>query len=304
MSRTDLVTTMTRPTALLGYPGGKLRLLPQLLPLMDHSPQHTTYVEPFVGSGAVCMNLTRPETKYVALNDTNKLLTGLFMCLNDGLQGLRLIAYVDEQLGRLNLKVNRSEYYDLRSDFNARLKVGDAASFPQLGDFFLLAGSCANNLIRFGPHGFNQAWGERSPDILRLTATRDWLEETSLNCLARVSVTCQDFGYFINGLRPSWGSCFFYLDPPYLSCTGPSLNGIYDNTNPWTADDDVRLARLCKEIHQAGGRFLLSNMAENRPLVEAMSEFKVASLQQTYKSSLGPHKAKGHHEIAILNYNL
>lgn len=55
---------MKTPTS---YYGGKQNLITTILPLM---PTHTTYVEPFVGGGAVFWAKQKSEVEVI--NDTNR----------------------------------------------------------------------------------------------------------------------------------------------------------------------------------------------------------------------------------------
>lgn len=62
---------------IVGWPGGKTRLLQHLLPLIEAAP-HKTYVEPFAGGAAVL--LAKRPAHLEVLNDLNGELINLYRC--------------------------------------------------------------------------------------------------------------------------------------------------------------------------------------------------------------------------------
>lgn len=55
------------------YYGGKQNLVRIIIPLI---PKHTTYVEPFVGGGAIFW--TKPKSEVEVINDTNRELINFY----------------------------------------------------------------------------------------------------------------------------------------------------------------------------------------------------------------------------------
>ena len=66
-----------RATPIVGWPGGKRRLLPTILPLIEQHP-HKTFVEPFAGGAAVL--LAKQPARLEVLNDLNGELINLYRC--------------------------------------------------------------------------------------------------------------------------------------------------------------------------------------------------------------------------------
>ena len=69
---------MTKPAPILKYPGAKWRLAKWII---SHFPKHTTYLEPFFGSGAVFFN--KPRSKAETLNDLDGNVVNLFKIIRD-----------------------------------------------------------------------------------------------------------------------------------------------------------------------------------------------------------------------------
>lgn len=57
----------------ISYYGGKQNLVATILPLI---PDHVTYVEPFLGGGAVFW--TKPKSEVEVINDTNRELINFY----------------------------------------------------------------------------------------------------------------------------------------------------------------------------------------------------------------------------------
>ena len=69
--------TAQRVVPIVGWPGGKSRLLRHLLPLIERCP-HKTYVEPFAGGAAVL--LAKRPAHLEVLNDLNGELINVYRC--------------------------------------------------------------------------------------------------------------------------------------------------------------------------------------------------------------------------------
>lgn len=99
----------------LKYPGAKWNLADWII---DHLPKHTTYVEPFFGSGAVFFK--KHPSRVETINDLDSNITNLFKVIRDHPQELaRVIDFTPW---------SREEYDTLL------LPAGDTEVIPRTGD--------------------------------------------------------------------------------------------------------------------------------------------------------------------------
>lgn len=235
--------SVDKATPFIKYPGGKSQLLPELCQRM---PEHIgTYVEPFVGGGALFFN-TQPAK--AIFNDSNTKLTNLYVSVRDHVEELvdRLSEYETRYNTLSTLDKKQGFYYQNRTEFNARgfetdLTVDDAARF------IFLNKTNFNGLYRENAKGeYNAAFGWKENISL--------FDETNLtNCsaaLKNVDIMNGDFEDACKGLT---AGDFVYFDPPYYSTfAGYQASG-------FSVDDHVRLHDLFERLTKSGVSFMLSN---------------------------------------------
>ena len=86
---------MSEAKPFIKWVGGKGQLLSQLeslLPKDFQSWEDATYIEPFVGGGAMLFHLlnTYPNIAHAVINDVNPDLTTCYMTVRDELQNLKI----------------------------------------------------------------------------------------------------------------------------------------------------------------------------------------------------------------------
>ena len=84
---------------LLKWVGGKRQLLSDILPMVDN--KCSTYVEPFIGGGAVLFSM---QPKRAIINDYNHELINVYRVVRDNLDELLELLYIHQAN-------NSSEYY-------------------------------------------------------------------------------------------------------------------------------------------------------------------------------------------------
>lgn len=235
----DDAPSITPASPFIKWPGGKAQLLPELSSRLPE--QIGTYVEPFVGGGALFFN-TQPAK--AILNDSNPKLINLYVSVRDHVEELvdRLSEYEARYNALNTLDEKQDYYYQTRTDFNAdTLTVDDAARFVFLNK------TGFNGLYRENEEGkFNAAWGKKGSVNL-------YDEANLANCstaLRYVDIMNGDFEDACSGLS---AGDFVYFDPPYYS----TFDGY--QAGGFSEEDHMRLHNLFQRLTASGVYCMLSN---------------------------------------------
>lgn len=241
--------------------GGKRQIIDQIhnfLPKIIEEDE-VTYVEPFVGGGAVYFSLfNSPNIKKSILFDNNPILIITYKMIRNHLNELINNLYVLEQNYKANLRESYQSdfYYRIRDEYNTMIKQTDLIyenpNWIKLASkFIFLNRTCFNGLYRVNSDGeFNVPRGNyKNPKI----CNSENLYHVS-QALQKAKIIHNDFEKaekFINK------HSFVYLDPPYRPLNSSSFTS-YTKTD-FDDSEQRRLAEFCSRIDEAGGKFLLSN---------------------------------------------
>lgn len=283
-------------------PGGKRRLIPELLANFPEDFKETeyTYVEPFTGGGALALYLLAnfPHLqKKTYLNDKNLYIYNLWKaCQKD--PTLLLAEYDSFALEPLNkkhfLEVRESLPY-LEEEFNAD-------SIRNTAKFFYLNKNCYNGAIRFNKLGkFNSPIGQYPQTQLY---NRDQVLAVH-NLIQGVKLTCLDFQQvfeqlYSNSARRKWEKMFFYFDPPYVPLSLTS-HFTYYTPGGFSMYDQRRLKTVVEQLTSLGAKVMVSN--SDSPLThEIYKDFNRIPIQaQRVINSKGAKRGKIT-ELIIRNY--
>lgn len=236
------------------WAGGKGQLLEQLEALMPgdfDTWQDVTYIEPFVGGGAMLFHLlhTRPNICRAVINDINPKLTTCYRIIRDN--PLLLINRLKEIEGfylGLETEEDRKAYYlQQRDAFNGQL-----SDIEQTAVFIFLNRTCFNGLYRENRKGeYNVPFGRyANPQICN-----EELIIADSKALQRVEILT---GEFEETLAHAQGRTLFYFDPPYRPLSNTSSFNDYAK-QPFNDDAQIRLKEFCDQVAAAGHSFMLSN---------------------------------------------
>jgi DNA adenine methylase len=233
----------------LRWAGGKR---PFLRSNSDELPTFSgTYIEPFLGSGAVFFFLSNRQggLDSALLGDTNPHLVSLFEAVRD-----RPDELFDDLLP-LATKMRSAScpqdvYYALREQHNQLLPARNPALFLALNR------TCWNGVYRENSLGhFNVPYG--APRLESCFPTLDDLLNASA-ALRTAKVRCTSWENVLAQARPG---DFVFLDPPYfseLSAEGPMYGG-----KAFSQRDHEKLAQAARSLGVRGIEFLLSSSAED-----------------------------------------
>lgn len=243
------------------WAGGKRQIIDQIHNFLPKSLEEEaiTYIEPFVGGGAVYFSLfNSPNIKSAVLIDNNPILIISYKIIKSQLDELINSLLIIEKRYKENDDKNYQTdfYYSLRDEYNRLIKVTDLQStntnwLKLASRFIFLNRTCFNGLYRVNSKGeFNVPRGSyKNPKICDI----DNLFQVS-RALQKTMILYGDFEQTNNYLNKS---SFVYLDPPYRPIKSSSFTSY--TKNEFGDNEQIRLAELCVNIDKIGGKFLLSN---------------------------------------------
>lgn len=235
--------------------GGKGQLITQLdslLPANFAEWEDATYIEPFVGGGAMLFHMLSryPNIRYAVINDINQDLTTCYKTVRDDLEMLlQSLRNIEGEYHKLVTQEAKSDfYYMMRTRFNTK-NLDDVENTTL---FFFLNRTCFNGLFRVNKSGaFNVPFGKyEKPSIYN----EDILYADSM-ILQKVEIMTGDFDKTYEKIR---SNTLFYFDPPYRPLSDTSS---FNNYSKEDFDDmaQIRLKQFCDRVHKKGAQFMLSN---------------------------------------------
>lgn len=235
--------------------GGKSQLIEQLealLPADFDSWENVTYIEPFVGGGAMLFHMLQKykNIRTAVINDINPDLTTCYQTVRDNPDELvNSLKEIQKEYYSIKSKDEKCQFFLLmREEFNKK-NLGDIENTTL---FFFLNRTCFNGLYRVNKSGlFNVPFGKyETPTICdpqTIYADSELLQNVEI-------IT----GDYQETLKYANGNSFFYFDPPYRPLSATS------NFNDYSKEvfNDIaqkRLKSFCDTIQNAGHMFMLSN---------------------------------------------
>lgn len=234
----------------LKWAGGKGQLIEEIdarLPKREiQAGEIDTYVEPFVGGGAVFFHVAQNyhDIERFYLFDVNEDLVNCYNAVKEN------VGTLIDQLNALQRKFLRKDqsqrkefYYRMRDDFN---------SDRDPAKLIFLNKTCYNGLYRVNRKGeFNVPFGGyEKPAICDAKNLRIVSE-----VLQKVDIICGDFeesATYIND------KTFVYFDPPYRPLSRTASFTSYAKED-FDERSQIRLAEFCRRVDGKGAKFLLSN---------------------------------------------
>jgi len=247
-----------------------------------------TWIEPFMGTGAVAFNIA---PQHAILCDSNPHLVGFYSAIAAGdISPETVKAYLEREGGQL-LSRGEAHYYAIRDRFNA--------THSPL-DFLFLNRAGFNGMIRFNrkgefnipfcrkPRRFAQAY------VSKIANQVAWLGK--LLKTKRFVFKCQDFGTTI---AEATAADIIYCDPPYIDRHVDYFNG-------W---DDACEKRLFEKLSGFGGKFILStwhhnDFRENDYIKSLWSKYQVLTREHFYHVGAKEQNRNPMIEALVINYEL
>lgn len=244
--------TTTKP--FIKWVGGKGQLLPTLaksLPPDIRDIEGLTYMEPFIGGGAMLFYMLDacPNISRAVINDQNAYLVRAYATVKQKPEALvGELAAIHREYQSLGAEEARKEFYlDVRRRFNA----GGLTDTERTAYLIFLNRTCFNGLYRVNRKGeFNVPFGRyANPKI----CDADTIYADS-EALQRVEIVCGDFE---QTERFVTGDTFVYFDPPYRPLDATSNFNSYVK-EAFGDEEQIRLKRYVDRLSARGCRIMLS----------------------------------------------
>lgn len=245
--------TIAKP--FIKWVGGKGQLIEQLeakLPADFDNWDNATYIEPFIGGGAMLFYMLQqhPNIKRAVINDINPDLITCYRTVRDNVE-LLIPALRDIQAeyhALSDMEAKREMFMAVRQSYNEK----NLDPIENTVKFFFLNRTCFNGLYRVNKRGlFNVPWGK----YIQPQICDEYTLRTDSELLKRVEILEGDFE---DTLSYAEGNTLFYFDPPYRPLSDTSSFNDYTK-DAFNDDSQVRLKEFCDHVNVDGHCFMLSN---------------------------------------------
>ena len=251
------MTIMAKP--FLKWAGGKRQLLDEISSRFPGDfEDRSTYVEPFVGGGAVLFHLLdNYEFDSVHIFDINPELTLCYEMLKGSASTVwKHLNRMIKEYSPQGTKEQKEYYYSVRQAWNDSVSKIESLSMTnklkRVAQTIFLNKTCFNGLFRVNSKGeFNVPQGSyKNPSF---PSKQDLLDVQST--LENVTI---HLGSFEECKEFIDEKTFVYFDPPYRPLSETShfvsyTKGAFDD------NDQKRLATFVQEVNDVGAKFILSN---------------------------------------------
>ena len=299
------MSTEARP--FLKWAGGKGQLLSQL---DGHLPnelqrQSFTYIEPFVGGGAMLFYMLRkfPNITHAVINDINPHLVTAFRVIKEKPDELiqRLSAIEKEYFSHSDEESKKDYYLNVRNIFNEK-SLDDIDRTKHL---IFLNRTCFNGLYRVNAKGkFNVPFGRNlHPTICNADTI---LADSEVLNRADVTILNGDFERTADEMCD--GLNFFYFDPPYRPLNATSSFNSYAKED-FNDEEQIRLRNFCAQLNKYPNvKWMLSNAdcsaknPEDTFFEEIYADYHIHRVFASRAINANPERRGKLTELLIKNY--
>jgi DNA adenine methylase len=295
---------MKKSKPFLKWAGGKTQLIEEISNLFpeEYKNEEFTYIEPFVGSGAVLFWVLNnfPNLEKAIINDINIDLINTYQIIkNKPTELIYILEELQTEYYELSNDPDKKKlyYYEKRSLFNSRL----SDNLKQAGLFIFLNRTCFNGLFRVNSKNqFNVPIGSYvkplicdSENILKVSKS-----------LKKVTIISADFEETLNFANKK---TLFYFDPPYKPLDKTSSFNSYSKDD-FNDKEQIRLRDFCKNLDIIGHKWILSNSdvksnnPENNFFDDIYSDFTINRVWARRNINSNSSKRGKLKELIINNY--
>ena len=287
----------------LKWAGGKTQLITEIERVLPNEIRNSkfTYVEPFVGSGAILFWMLNnfPKMEKAVINDINEDLINTYKTIASNPKELiSILEILQNEYHSLDLKIEEKKeyYYQKREIYNKR----EIEQSGQAALFIFLNRTCFNGLYRVNKNnGYNVPMGSYSKpticDANNILAVS--------NVLQKVEILCGDYEQTLNY---STNNSLFYFDPPYKPLSETSSFNSYAK-DEFGDDEQIRLKNFCSKLDLLNHQWILSNSdvkgknVEDNFFDDLYSDFNINRVDAKRSINANPEKRGKLKELLITN---
>lgn len=297
---------MAKAKPFIKWAGGKGHLLEQLnayLPEDFGDRRNVTYIEPFVGGGAMLFYMLQryPNIQHAVINDVNIDLTTCYQTVRDTPEELiDSLLDIQNAYDALQSEEGRRDFFLAARD---RYNEKNLDPIENTTKFIFLNRTCFNGLYRVNRRGlFNVPFGRYiNPQICDPATIR-----LDSELLQRVEILTGDFEETLDHTGDGYN--FFYFDPPYRPLSATSSFNSYSRED-FNDEEQIRLRDFCARLNgQLGIGWMLSNAdcsaknPEDRFFEEIYADFFINRVYASRAINANPSKRGKLTELLICNY--
>lgn len=275
MSKNILISPIVK------WVGGKRQLLSDIMPLINKNC--STYVEPFVGGGAVFLEF---QPQRAIINDLNSELINVYLAVRDFSEELI------EELEKHNKNNSEDYYYEVRA-LDRTSQFLTLSNIQKAARILYLNKTCYNGLYRVNSSGqFNSPYGRyKKPNIVNAVAIRAMSKYLKDN---QIDIRHGDYRDVLKNLPRG---AFVYLDPPYMPISSSSSFTGYTEGG-FSYENQVILKKECDKLRENGISFLQSN-SDCPEIRELYSDYKIKTVQAKRNINSNAQKRGEINEVLI-----
>ncbi len=289
------------------WAGGKGSLIPQLNNFYPYELKNgiiERYIEPFVGGGAVLIDiLQKYDVQEAYAFDINiDLINSYNVIKNDVEELITNLKQMEIEYLQLEQEERKNYFYNKRDEYNSYALEENEQNVQRAAQFIYLNRTCFNGLYRVNKEGkFNVPVGSyKNPMIC---------DEENLRKLSELIQNVQfQYGDYRRSMEYVTENTFVYFDPPYRPLNVTS--GFTSYTKEDFNDDSQReLAAFYRKLNERNAKLMLSN--SNPKNINEEDHFfdniyHGFNIDEIYASRMINANSKGRgkiSEILVTNYN-
>ena len=239
------------------WAGGKGSLIPQLnnfYPYELKSGRIERYIEPFVGGGAVLIDiLQKYDIQEVYAFDINIDLINSYNIIKNNVEELITnLKQMETEYLQLGQEERKNYFYNIRNEYNNYELEENEQNVQRAAQFIYLNRTCFNGLYRVNKNGkFNVPMGNyKNPTIC---------DEDNLRQLSQLIQNVEfQYGDYSRSMEYVTGNTFVYFDPPYRPLNVTSAFTSYTKED-FNDENQKELAVFYRNLNERNAKLMLSN---------------------------------------------